>query len=1215
MTFPKNDVREARSRVEQFVFEGLHGPGSDTFGLPKDEERISDYPLRRYFTGILFPKRKVPNSFSERDEAEGEARTAPSDDDRESSAPSEGSTDEAARLDRTSQPTNGRAASDQSEDEERETRPGQFYPNSMGLTFCVADDTETITVVFSFGLYRPVRGLESKIAISEADYETLRSLPDYPFEELVTYRDGTMHLTRDLKETDYREKLKKLKKSASKEHRRLVARLDKLMGRTWKRTPVVEQKTISLSEAGEPIPVFEGEAKAEARLKVYRYDELPDDKKYCKVTLVNASEALAANQFSSRNKRVNTSSLFQTRIRLKAPAVQPYNSYRELSPIDEEARRLNFQYRDVQSYGIGHGCAVAWDREESEIETTYFPGHSIRDTENEFDEAYLRDVGLSSAEIEAVEEALTIRSLSTFSELPKETVLGNLDTFAGAYERWIEQQKQQAASVKAEEQDIADRLVDTLDRNAERLREGVQRLREDPAVYDCFRRANTAMLIQLVISNDERFGGAEKSLVQRNDDVSYDQIDVFAGYDEQADEPLAWRPFQLAFFLLNLTSCTEPDSSERRDLVDLLWFPTGGGKTEAYLAVAAFTILWRRLQHDGAGGTSVIMRYTLRLLTTQQFERASRLIAALEFLRRREPDVLGETPISIGLWVGRSSTPNKLSDARSKADSIAEKVLKSEGDPKEENVFQISACPWCGCKLIDEEAGLSGFEGSRSGFEIKCNNDRCVFSDKLPVQVVDEALYKEPPTLLFATVDKLAVLAWRAEGHCFFNSLEPGRPPDLIIQDELHLLSGPLGSMTGLFENVVELLCTKGDHKPKVIASTATTRNTEHQVSELYAGREVNVFPPPGLTHRDSFFSRESDQPGRRRYVGFMPTGKSFLETQLRVLAHLLVSRLEVYEHDLEVYEHDPVLTNLFWTVVSYYGSLKHVGKLSNKVQDEIYNYTAELQNRLFAHRPEYDFNRVGLSYRHEELTSRIDSARIKSKLDRLEAPFRPDLLYENDDGSVRLERSADVVDLVLATNMISVGLDVDRLNLMLVNGQPRNKAEYIQATSRVARSDPGLVLTLFDSYRARDRSHFEHFVPFHQAFYKYIEPISLTTLTESTLDKMATSLLITYVRHKRGLWRDEDAGRVAETDVDLTELFEHIDRAYPANKATLLKEHVTKLLDEWKEIARTRDGDLVYGYSGDFMKRPVEQEPWSVMQSMREVDTSTYAQIQLPDV
>jgi hypothetical protein len=694
----------------------------------------------------------------------------------------------------------------------------------------------------------------------------------------------------------------------------------------------------------------------------------------------------------------------------------------------------------------------------------------------------------------------------------------------------------------------------------------------------------------------------------------------------------------LAFLLLKLNiENIDIDEETGKEIVDLIWFPTGGGKTEAYLAVAAFTIIYRRLSNDtGFEGTSVIMRYTLRLLTAQQFERASRLIVALEFIRNHYPEELKNEPITIGMWVGMSSTPNTMKETQEKVDTINEECNKKnngmEGNPEQNNVFQISSCPWCGTKLItNNKFGkvVPGFKiegkGKNAEFKIKCLNENCPFHNELPVQVVDEMLYEKPPTLLFGTVDKFAMLAWRSKGHRFFNSLDDEKlPPDLIIQDELHLLTGPLGSITGIYESVIEILCKKGDKQPKIISSTATTRNTDEQIKALYGNnKKVNIFPPTGLNYKDSFFAKVSNFESKRRYIGFIPTGKTAIDTQLQVLANLLVARIEVYKKLIQNGVNDFDTFDKYWTLVSYYNSLKDVGKIHNKVGDEISNFTSTLQIRLFGELPHLKFNYSGIYNRDVELTSRIEGSKIKQTLKDLEENiFTENTINKSDNGNTSVFK---IIDFVLATNMISVGIDIDRFNIMLINGQPRNIAEYIQTSSRIGRKYKGLVIDLLDANRARDKSHFEHFIPFHQAFYKNVEPISITPFTENTIDKMLASLIITYVRHKiPGMASDNAAGNFQPEMLDgLKEEIKKRFSEYPEMFESFEK-GVNDLSNDWLE--RIEKCDIKYyekietDYKSDpgLIGRPSEknidiENKWTVMQSMREIDTNSFIRIDLP--
>ena len=1224
-----NNDSLARDIFQERIKKGLLGPGSDIFISDKDisEEIISDYPLQRYYTGVLFPEKVKIKTFDEKADADLNNETD-SDEDEEGLIieTGNGSFENNNNDIRKKEPN---------EDDELKISQNTFFPSNIGLTFCVDKNTEKIDVEFSFGLYYPIKK-NIKIKISKKDFDEFINHTTFPFKNIISYDNGYMVLKRKLKgkskrpRTEEFAKFDAFKKSDKFKDSSLKYRIhyiEKLLGRTWKRESIVIKETISVKEIINPKTIFEKEIvknnlfRASYTVRKYSFPKNPDNI-YVKIQLANTSDKHPVHKFSNANERLNSKTIFQARINVKVKELKPYKSYIELNPLDEEAEKLNYLYKDKFSYGIGHNCSVIWDKANNTIQTTFLPEYDVKDTKNSFSKEDFEN----EQDFKILNESLDIYNLSHFSSKNRTEVIEQLTSFVNLYGKWIEEQKQKT-SVNPK---IEKAIFKDLDYNFNRLKTNIELLKNNDDIFRAFQLANSAMLIQIIISNDSDFSGKEKDLKELNAEINYKDIDYFKDYNF-AKLPFnrpKYRPFQLAFLLLNIDSITDLNSDSRNKIVDLIWFPTGGGKTEAYLAVAAFTIIYRRLMNEtGNEGTSVIMRYTLRLLTAQQFERASRLIISLEFLRNHFTNELREEPIDIGMWVGMSSTPNTLKEAKEKVEEISKECNKKNGNPESKNVFQISSCPWCGTKLMTKnEYGkwVYGFEiiGKKKNaeFKIKCLNKRCHFHEKLPIQVVDEMLYKKPPTLLFGTVDKFAMLAWKADGHKFFNSLENGKlPPDLIIQDELHLLTGPLGSITGIFESVIEMLCTKNDRKPKIIASTATTRNTNVQIKALYGNdRSVNIFPPSGLSYSDSFFAKVSKTESKRRYLGFIPTGKSTIDTQLQMIANLLVARLEVYKKLIQKGVNDYEIFDKYWTIVSYYNSLKDVGKIHNKVGDEISTFTSTLQKKLFGENPNYKFNYAYLYNRDEELTSRIESSKIKQTLKRLEEKtFNENTIKKDKNGNTYV---TDIIDLVLATNMISVGIDIDRFNIMLINGQPRNIAEYIQASSRVGRKHKGLVINLLDANRARDKSYFEHFVPFHQAFYKSVEPVSLTPFTENTLEKMLASIVITYVRHKFPDMTSNDSAKNFKPNM-LDGLKNEIKRRFPNNPQTyqLFERKLKILSDDWLDKIKNhnlKNYEATNKEIGLLVKSHEnidKDELWSVMQSMREIDTNSFIKIKLP--
>lgn len=348
-----------------------------------------------------------------------------------------------------------------------------------------------------------------------------------------------------------------------------------------------------------------------------------------------------------------------------------------------------------------------------------------------------------------------------------------------------------------------------------------------------------------------------------------------------------------------------------------------------------------------------------------------------------------------------------------------------------------------------------------------------------------------------------------------------------------------------------------------------------------------------------SYVSKDS----KRKHIGFMPTGKTVLQTQIRILSNLLLARIKLLKYYIEK---DPELAegkiNDFWTIVSYYNSLRDVGKIYNKISAEVISSLKTLHNRYFIDGSKrYNFNFFGFPSRVKELTSRVESNLIKKTLTELETKFS---LSTNE----RKEKCVyNTVDLVLASNMFSVGIDIDRLNIMLMNGQPKNIAEYIQASSRVGRKEKGLVINLLDANRSRDKSYYENFVSFNNAYYKFVEPLSVTPFTSITLDKVLVSLLVCYVRHKRGLNINNSAKDYKGNYIKLKELEDFIsNRIKDKTQLEYALNRLRSLSNSWKE----KEGEITYK---ELIKEITDLDDWSLMKSMREVDTNSIIKITMP--
>ncbi|MFI7125723.1 helicase-related protein [Nonomuraea sp. NPDC050153] len=742
--------------------------------------------------------------------------------------------------------------------------------------------------------------------------------------------------------------------------------------------------------------------------------------------------------------------LFQPAIRVAgAEGTKPFVERPVPLGADEAEIKTNrLLYRHAPNFAVGHGCAANWDwtplapRDEALFKGAPATAAAIW---SEF--VPTKEVLLTDSNPEIDDSALRMIDLALKSD---EQILTGLRGLVNGYRAWIAERAEESRLLgDTDYAEAAREQIRQCELACDRMDSGIEVLRREPLVMAAFRHANEAMAVQR----------ARTSWIKGKKQ------------GEPKVELGKWRPFQIAFLLLCLDGIVDPDHDDRR-LADLLWFPTGGGKTEAYLGIIAFTVFLRRLRkRESGGGVTAIMRYTLRLLTLQQFERAAALICAMEVIRRRTRKDLGEESISIGMWVGAAATPNKLKDA-----AVSLKKLRDGGELHTENPVQLRFCPWCGTAMGPDEYEV---DVASSKMRIFCADGNCEFHNELPVHVVDEKIYVIRPTLIIATVDKFAQIAWRPEVAALFNRDRDGTaPPELIVQDELHLISGPLGSLTGLYETAIDVAADQ----PKVIASTATIRRARKQGKRLF-NREVAQFPPAGLDARDSWFAVETSarEKASRLYVGLLAPNTSQATLLVRSYAALL-------HHAAHIDGPDSV-RDAYWTLVGYFNSLRLLAAAELQVLDDVQD-----RLKLLAERFETEIRRAD---QLTELTSRVKSSDIPKRLKDLERTL-PD---------------ESVFDTVLATNMISVGVDVDRLGLMAIMGQPQTTAEYIQSSSRVGRQHPGLVVMLYNANRSRDRSHYESFVPYHSALYRQVESTSVTPFSPRARDRALHAVLVGMAR------------------------------------------------------------------------------------------------------
>lgn len=845
--------------------------------------------------------------------------------------------------------------------------------------------------------------------------------------------------------------------------------------------------------------------------------------------------------------------LFQVRLRCFATngAIREYPRL-EFLTADPEEEELFVLYRRERAFALGHGCGADWDAEPeadsaASVWTDLVPRHEVPGT---------------VARAPGTDRFLQLATLSD-PAVPTDELAAGLARLARSYRDWIEGLPQHHTDIPPALADARDRLLARMARAHERIQAGIDLLESDPSALRAFRLANLAMLMQMEHS-------------RRGRDALRAGLD---GYREATGH--SWYPFQIAFFLIILPSLMS-DTSPDRDVVDLIWFPTGGGKTEAYLLASAFEIFRRRLvAGDRGSGTAVITRYTLRLLTTQQFQRAAALVCACEAIRAQDPSSLGSAPVEIGLWVGSEAFPNTFAEGR-------EWLAKVEAGGDER--LPIERCPWCWTPIIDAEAEAEdasrqiGVRSSNVAFDVYCPSRECRFHRRLPVRMVDEDIYLNPPAILIGTVDKFARLAWVEDaGGLFGDDLR--KAPSLIIQDELHLISGPLGTTVGVYEAAIESLLQLYGSRPKVIASTATIRRSQDQALGVF-GRDVALFPPAGLVASDSYFARQDNGRPGRVYAGVMSQSHTPSTTIIRVAGHLSQAPVELgLSGDVR---------DAYWTQVVYNNSLRELGKVVTYARDDIPAWIEVVAEDEARRRRLPDDEVV-------ELTSNVPSRQI------------PEIL-------TRLGTSADkpgAISLLLATNMIQVGIDVPRLGLMLVNGQPKTTSEFIQATSRIGRGAvPGLVVTMYSPSKARDRSHYESFAAYHHALYRHVEPSSVTPMALPSRERALHAALVILVRHGAGLRRNKDAGRFDPSDAAVSRAIDVLKawciRVDPS-EAAATEEHIDRLVHHWAYRASTlRDVaiPLHYYVAGRQHERLMRNfgeagtlNEWETLQSMRSVD------------
>lgn len=590
-----------------------------------------------------------------------------------------------------------------------------------------------------------------------------------------------------------------------------------------------------------------------------------------------------------------------------------------------------------------------------------------------------------------------------------------------------------------------------------------------------------------------------------------------------------WRLFQIVFLVSQIPGIavlSDPDSPDAadRERVDIIYFPTGGGKTEAYLAIIVFHCFFDRLRGKAAGLTAWT-RFPLRLLTLQQTQRVADVIGMAELVRREQHDRrLSGTDIdgfAVGYFVGQGGSPNEIVNPRGNpyASAEAQVTWSKVNDPAARQDWKrVVRCPSCRTATVRVE-----FDAAYTRLVHRCNQPSCRFQQGvIPVHIVDNEIYRYLPCVVVGTIDKLAglgnqrkfaLLFGQVDGRCSQHGYYKGRccqkdctdatrlqrtaprglsGPTLFVQDELHLLKEGLGTFDAHYETFTHQLQREfGQTQPlKVIASSATIEAFERQVNHLYgrAPSQACVFPGLGPTLGQSFYAETLRHP-QRLYVGLIPHNKTIFNTILELI--------ELYHREVQSLQQLPANAPN-----PYGGTLRpgtpewqqlldfHATSLTYFLASrELNSIRTDLEGDVIPH-----LQRDGLlPLEASELTGSTSTDDVSRTLEKLERPAPP----------------GSSPDAVLATSMVSHGVDVDRFNAMIFYGMPRQNAEYIQASSRVGRSHVGIVLTCLHPVRERDHSHYAYFAKFHEFLGQLVEPVAINRWSKFSINRTLPGLFM----------------------------------------------------------------------------------------------------------
>ncbi|MGQ9609676.1 MAG: helicase-related protein [bacterium] len=709
--------------------------------------------------------------------------------------------------------------------------------------------------------------------------------------------------------------------------------------------------------------------------------------------------------------------------------------------------------------------------------------------------------------------------------------------------------------------------------------------------------------------------------LETDDDLGRAMLDAFKMMNEafasSSKEFTSWRLFQIVFITMmvpEIAAVHKPNIPNFRDYVDVVYFPTGGGKTEAYLGVVVLQMFFDRLIGKKFG-VSAVTRFPLRLLSIQQLQRIGEIFAQAEKIRRKH-NIIGKddcAPFSTGYFVGEGNTPNRVYKVNTPYDKVDLLTPINEGGPEKERYRIITQCPFCGSDRIE-------LHGDLDHLQIKhiCRNPAC--GEELPVYISDYEIFRYLPTFIIGTVDKSAAcgmqrffrhifgqVTHRCPDHGFFSGgcclqredcsrkspeMLPVSTiditPSLLIQDEMHLIRESLGSYSSHYESFFDEYIkrlTDGKKRLKIIAATATISRYGHQLEQLYR-RKGYQFPSPGPDISKSFYAYWDETETGRLIAGVMPHGKTIIYAVLDILMF--------YREEIQRFLNNPMI------LIDAGLGFENV----EDVKDVLRDYNLMLSYNLVKLEGDavYQSIKTMVNPRLREegfeeisprnLTGDVTFSDVKEVLS----------IIENPSGEER-------IDLITATSMISHGVDIDSMNFMVFRGMPRNNAEYIQASSRVGRKYPGLIFIVFNHTRERDQSYYRYFIKFHQFQDMLVEPVPINRWAKFSINRTLPGIfcaaLLNYYepmvvsQGQRGLYTTRFfSDAYAGGFINERELKNFIQTAYGTEDSDLahhFKDFIDLRVDQYiSEILDKRDD------SKAFIANAISDPP---MKSLRDTD------------